>query len=106
MDFNTWKQFYQWGFCTLEQLKQAVEQGMLTKAQYQEITGETYPEPNVQQSTPATTHTEINQTTNTDTQTVHKETPVVTNQTQPIKEENGSQEAHTETLNQPSVTQA
>ena len=42
MDFNTWKQFYEWGFCTIEQLKQAVKQGMLTTEQYKEICGEDY----------------------------------------------------------------
>lgn len=60
MDFNTWKQFYEWGFCTIEQLKQAVKQGMLTTEQYKEICGEDYApaaliapvQPQVEQSTP------------------------------------------------------
>ena len=60
MDFNTWKQFYQWGFCTIEQLKQAVKQGMLTPEQYKEICVEDYApaapvqpvQPQVEPSTP------------------------------------------------------
>ncbi len=39
MDFNTWKQFYEWGFCTKEQLQEAVDGGMLTQEQYNEIVG-------------------------------------------------------------------
>ncbi len=39
MDFNTWKEFYNWGFCTKEDLKQALEQEMLTQQQYDEILG-------------------------------------------------------------------
>lgn len=39
MDFNTWKQFYGWGFCTKEQLEQAVKQGELTIDQYNSIVG-------------------------------------------------------------------
>ena len=45
MDFNTWKEFYQWGFCTKEDLKQALEQEMLTKQQYDEILGIQEPTP-------------------------------------------------------------
>ena len=60
MDFNTWKEFYEWGFCTIEQLKQAVKQGMLTTEQYKEICGEDYApiapiqpvQPQVEPSTP------------------------------------------------------
>ena len=37
MDFNTWKEFYGWGFASKEQLQQAVSQGMLTQEQYNEI---------------------------------------------------------------------
>ena len=37
MDFNTWKQFYGWGFCDKEQLQQSVNQGLLTQEQYNEI---------------------------------------------------------------------
>lgn len=39
MDFNTWKQFYGWGFCTKEQLEQVVKQGELTIDQYNSIVG-------------------------------------------------------------------
>ena len=39
MDFETWKEFYGWGFCTKEDLKQALEQEMLTQQQYDEILG-------------------------------------------------------------------
>ena len=44
MDFNTWKQFYEWGFCTIELIKQAVKQGMLSTVQPVQ--------PQVEQSTP------------------------------------------------------
>ncbi|MGL4761126.1 MAG: XkdX family protein [Sarcina sp.] len=37
MDFNTWKEFYGWGFASKNQLQQAVTQGMLTQEQYNEI---------------------------------------------------------------------
>lgn len=43
MDFNTWKEFYGWGFCTISQLQQAVKQNMLTDLQYKDITGKDYP---------------------------------------------------------------
>lgn len=39
MDFNTWKDFYAWGFCTKEQLEEAVKQGMLSNEQYNSIVG-------------------------------------------------------------------
>lgn len=45
MDFETWKEFYGWGFCTKEQLQEAVDGGMLTKAQYDEILGIQEPAP-------------------------------------------------------------
>ncbi len=52
MDFNTWKQFYEWGFCTKEQLQEAVDGGMLTQEQYNEIVG-------TQNSTPVQEPTNI-----------------------------------------------
>ncbi|MGL5648064.1 MAG: XkdX family protein [Clostridium sp.] len=39
MDFETWKEFYDWGMATKEQLREAVEQGMLTQEQYNDILG-------------------------------------------------------------------
>ena len=42
MDFNTWKEFYGWGFASKEQVKQAVKQNVLTITQYKEITGDDY----------------------------------------------------------------
>ncbi|MGL4990952.1 MAG: XkdX family protein [Sarcina sp.] len=42
MDFNTWKQFYEWGFATKEQLMEAVKENMITPIQYKEITGDVY----------------------------------------------------------------
>lgn len=42
MDFNTWKEFYGWGFATIEQLKEAVQESLLTASQFTEITGQVY----------------------------------------------------------------
>lgn len=39
MEFQDWKQFYEWGFCTQAQLQEAVQLGMLTEQQYNEIVG-------------------------------------------------------------------
>lgn len=39
MDFETWKQFYNWGFCTAEQLKEALEQSLITQDEYNSILG-------------------------------------------------------------------
>ncbi len=56
MDFQDWKEFYGWGFCTQAQLQQAVQYGMLTEQQYDEIVGvstnsDTTPENNVSNTT-------------------------------------------------------
>ncbi|MGL4760418.1 MAG: XkdX family protein [Sarcina sp.] len=58
MDFNTWKEFYGWGFASKEQLQQAVKQNILTIAQYKEITGDDYiiTVPSIKPSEPATTN--------------------------------------------------
>lgn len=40
MNFETWKEFYQWGMATKEQLIEAVKEGLLTSEQYKEIVGE------------------------------------------------------------------
>ncbi|WP_084764535.1 XkdX family protein [Clostridium massiliamazoniense] len=40
MNFETWKEFYQWGMATKEQLVEAVSEGLLTSEQYKEIVGE------------------------------------------------------------------
>ncbi|MGL4762462.1 MAG: XkdX family protein [Sarcina sp.] len=42
MDFNTWKEFYGWGFATIEQLEEAVKENLLTASQFTEITGQAY----------------------------------------------------------------
>lgn len=42
MDFNTWKEFYGWGFATITQLREAVKEGLLTQDQFKEITGQDY----------------------------------------------------------------
>lgn len=42
MDFNTWKEFYGWGFCTVAQLQQAVKQNIITSDEYKDITKEDY----------------------------------------------------------------
>lgn len=39
MEFEDWKEFYGWGFCTQAQLQEAVQLGILTEEQYNEIVG-------------------------------------------------------------------
>ena len=43
MNYSTWKKFYQWGWATKSQIAQAVQQGIITDAQYEEIVGVPYP---------------------------------------------------------------
>jgi uncharacterized XkdX family phage protein len=41
--FEYYQQFYEWGWCTITQLKRAVEPlGQITRAQYEEICGQPY----------------------------------------------------------------
>lgn len=42
--FEKYKKRYNRGGCTKEQLKQLVDLGILTAAEYEEITGEPFPE--------------------------------------------------------------
>ena len=42
--FDTYKKRYDRGGCTKEQLEQLVALGILTAAEYEEITGEPFPE--------------------------------------------------------------
>lgn len=84
MDFNTWKEFYQWGFCTKEDLKQALDQEMLTKAQYDEILGiqEPAPAPTKGEGTAETKPVENTKTETQETKPTENATPVVNHTTQ------------------------
>lgn len=83
MDFNTWKEFYNWGFCTKEDLKQALDQEMLTKAQYDEILGIQEPVSTPTKSTTQETKTVENTKTETqETKQTENATPVVNHTTQ------------------------
>ena len=42
-DFEKWDGRYKKHWCTKEQLQRLVDLGVLTEAEYEEITGETYP---------------------------------------------------------------
>lgn len=79
MDFNTWKEFYNWGFCTKEQLQEAVDGGMLTKAQYDEILGiqELAPTPTKGEGTAETKPVENTKTETQETKSEPEAKPIV-----------------------------
>lgn len=84
MDFNTWKEFYNWGFCTKEDLKQALEQEMLTQQQYDEILGiqEPVSTPTKGEGTAETKPVENTKTETQETKPTENATPVVNHTTQ------------------------
>lgn len=99
MDFNTWKEFYNWGFCTKDDLKQALEQGMLTKAQYDDILG-------IQEPVPVQTKSETQETKPIEnTKSEQQETNSTENATPVVNQEPATQ-SQQPVVNQTPVAQS